>query len=62
MFIATALSIMLISSLYIVLYTNHLTTRHKKEMDRIVIQQKRRELSQNGKVVEVNNHALGKAV
>ena len=53
MLFTVVFSIMLISSIYIVIYTNYLTAANKKEMDRKAIQHKFRKPLQEVKVDEV---------
>lgn len=63
MLFTVAFSIMLISSIFIVVYTNYLTAANKKEVERNTIQQKFRKPLQEAKVeeVQVDKEALVEA-
>lgn len=54
--------IMLVSSINIILYTNHLTALNKKEMKRAAIKQKFREPLEIVKAEEADKEVLGEAV
>ena len=62
MFLAIAFSLMLISSIYLLLYTNHLTVSNQEEIKKAEIQKKFRDPLPNVQLAEADKQLLSEAV